>query len=323
MSTQAAGDAKIAVLSGGVGGAKLVLGLSHVAAPERLVVVANTGDDFHHLGLHIAPDIDSVVYAVADLADQERGWGRAGETWTFMEAMAGLGGESWFNLGDGDLAMHVERTRRLADGETLTEVTASLCQALGVKIRILPMTDDQVETIVDTPGGPLAFQHYFVRDRCAPKVTGFRFLGIADATPNRSLMRDLESGEISSVLIAPSNPFVSVDPILELPGLRAALRSVAGPKLAVSPIVGGEAIKGPAAKMMGELGVPASAAGVARHYAEFIDAMVIDTVDRAQEAEIRAMGMEVLVTQTVMRSLDDRKALADTCLEFIADLGSR
>jgi LPPG:FO 2-phospho-L-lactate transferase len=317
------GDAKIAVLSGGVGGAKLVLGLSHAAAPERLVVVANTGDDFHHLGLHIAPDIDSVVYAVADLADKERGWGRAGETWTFMKALAGLGGEAWFNLGDGDLAMHVERTRRLADGETLTEVTAGLCQALGVKIRILPMTDDQVATIVDTPDGPLAFQNYFVRDRCAPKVTGFRFQGIADATPNHSLMHDLASGEIGSVLIAPSNPFVSVDPILGLPGLRAALRSVAGPKLAVSPIVGGEAIKGPAAKMMGELGVPASAAGVARHYAGFIDAMVIDTVDRAQEAEIRALDMEVLVTQTVMRSLDDRKALADTCLEFIADLGSR
>jgi LPPG:FO 2-phospho-L-lactate transferase len=317
------GDAKIAVLSGGVGGAKLVLGLSHAAAPERLVVVANTGDDFHHLGLHIAPDIDSVVYAVADLADQERGWGRAGETWTFMKALVGLGGEAWFNLGDGDLAMHVERTRRLADGETLTEVTAGLCQALGVKIRILPMTDDQVATIVDTPDGPLAFQNYFVRDRCAPKVTGFRFQGIADATPNHSLMHDLASGEIGSVLIAPSNPFVSVDPILGLPGLRAALRSVAGPKLAVSPIVGGEAIKGPAAKMMGELGVPASAAGVARHYAGFIDAMVIDTVDRAQEAEIRALDMEVLVTQTVMRSLDDRKALADTCLEFIADLGSR
>ncbi len=323
MTTRAVGDAKIAVLSGGVGGAKLVLGLSHAAAPERLVVVANTGDDFHHLGLHIAPDIDSVVYAVADLADQERGWGRAGETWTFMKALVGLGGEAWFNLGDGDLAMHVERTRRLADGETLTEVTAGLCQALGVKIRILPMTDDQVATIVDTPDGPLAFQNYFVRDRCAPKVTGFRFQGIADATPNHSLMHDLASGEIGSVLIAPSNPFVSVDPILGLPGLRAALRSVAGPKLAVSPIVGGEAIKGPAAKMMGELGVPASAAGVARHYAGFIDAMVIDTVDRAQEAEIRALDMEVLVTQTVMRSLDDRKALADTCLEFIADLGSR
>ena len=323
MTTRVVGDAKIAVLSGGVGGAKLVLGLSHAAAPERLVVVANTGDDFHHLGLHIAPDIDSVVYAVADLADQERGWARAGETWTFMKALVELGGEAWFNLGDGDLAMHVERTRRLADGETLTEVTAGLCQALGVKIRILPMTDDQVTTIVETPDGPLAFQNYFVRDRCAPKVTGFRFQGIADATPNHSLMHDLASGEIGSVLIAPSNPFVSVDPILGLPGLRAALRSVAGPKLAVSPIVGGEAIKGPAAKMMGELGVPASAAGVARHYAGFIDAMVIDTVDRAQEAEIRALDMEVLVTQTVMRSLDDRKALADTCLEFIADLGSR
>jgi LPPG:FO 2-phospho-L-lactate transferase len=318
-----ASDDGIAVLSGGVGGAKLVLGLSHVTAPERLYVLANTGDDFTHLGLHIAPDIDSVVYALAGLADQERGWGRADETWTFMKALGGMGGEDWFNLGDGDLAMHVERTRRLAAGENLTEATAGLREALGVKARVLPMTNDAVATIVDTRDGPLAFQHYFVRDRCVPTVTGFRFRGIADAKPNPILMRALDNREISAVLIAPSNPFVSVDPILGLPGLRAALKAVPGPRVAVSPIVGGQAIKGPAAKMMSELGAPVSAAGIARHYAGFIDAMVIDELDRGQEAEIRGLGMDVRVTRTVMRSLDDRKALARECLEFIAELGAR
>lgn len=310
------------VLSGGVGGAKLVLGLAHVTTPERLLVVANTGDDFKHLGLHIAPDIDSVVYALADLADKQRGWGRAEETWTFMKALAGLGGEDWFNLGDGDLAMHVERTRRLAVGESLTEATAALCAALGLKTRVLPMTDDPVATIVDTAGGPLAFQHYFVRDRSEPIVKGFRFQGIADAKPNPALMRALENGGISGVLIAPSNPFVSVDPILGLPGLRAALKSSPGPTVAVSPIVGGQAIKGPAAKMMAELDTPVSAVGVASHYAGFVDAMVIDEVDRDQEAEIRSLGMDVLVTQTVMRTLDDRKTLAWQCLDFISSLGA-
>ncbi len=310
------------MLSGGVGGAKLVLGLYHAMPRENLFVVANTGDDIRHLGLHISPDIDSVVYALAGLSDQERGWGRANETWTFMEALRGLGGEDWFNLGDGDLAMHVERTRRLAAGESLTQATAEICARLGVTAPVLPMTDDSVATIVDTAQGPLAFQHYFVRERCEPAVTGFRFQGIADALPNPLLMQALNAGTVSSVLIAPSNPFVSVDPILSLPGLKSALKAAAGPVVAVSPIVGGQAIKGPAAKMMAELGAPASAASVARHYAGFADAMVIDVLDRDQEAEIRDLGMEVLVTQTVMRTLGDREALACDCLDFIAKLGA-
>lgn len=317
MSSSASGEKTVAVLSGGVGGAKLVLGLSHIMEPDRLIVVANTGDDFQHLGLHIAPDIDSIVYALAGLTDDERGWGRAGETWTFMAALTGLGGEDWFNLGDGDLAMHVERTRRLAAGASLTEATAALCQALGVVVPVLPMSDDRVATVVETAHGALAFQHYFVRDRCEPKVTGFRFRGIADARPNPLLMRRLATGAIGAVLIAPSNPFVSVDPILELPGLRPALASLAGPKIAVSPIVGGAAIKGPAAKMMAELGIPATAAAVARHYAGFIDALVIDEVDRAQANEIEDLGMRVLVTRTIMRSLEDRAALANDCLNLI------
>jgi len=310
------------VLSGGVGGAKLVLGMAHVAAPETLLVVANTADDFRHLGLHIAPDIDTVVYTLSDLADKERGWGRQGETWNFMAAMRSLGGEDWFNLGDGDMAMHVERTRRLEAGESLTDVTAALARALGIEVPILPMTDDRVATVVETADGPLAFQHYFVRDRCALAVTGFRFDGIEAARPNPALMNRLAGGGVDAVVIAPSNPFVSVDPILKLPGLRAALKDAGVPIAAVSPIVGGEAIKGPAAKMMAELGMPATALEVARHYRDLVDVMVIDEVDAAQETDIRALDMDVVVAQTVMRSLDDRKDLARVCLSAIESKAS-
>lgn len=323
MSDQAPGGKAVAVLSGGVGGAKLVLGMAQVLSAEEMVVVANTADDFRHLGLHVAPDIDTVVYTLSGLADRERGWGRQDETWTFMAALKALGGEDWFNLGDGDLAMHVERTRRLGAGESLTEVTAALCRSLGIGVPVLPMTDDPVATIVETPDGPLAFQHYFVRDRCAPAVTGFRFDGIERARPNAALMDRLRDGGIGCVVIAPSNPYVSVDPILSVPGMRDALLGVPGPRIAVSPIVGGQAIKGPAAKMMAELGVPATAAAVARHYAGFADALVIDHADAAQADEIRALGLTVLVTNTVMRSLADREALAGECLALAGRLAER
>ena len=212
------GGKAVVALSGGVGGAKLALGLSRTLSPERLLVVANTADDFDHLGLRVSPDIDTLLYTLAGLADPERGWGRAGETWSFMAALEALGGETWFNLGDGDLAMHVERTRRLAAGETATEATAALGRALGVAVRVLPMSDDPVATVVETPGGPMPFQRYFVRERCAPRVSGFRFAGLSDARPNPELARRLADGSVAGVIVAPSNPYVSVDPILKLPG---------------------------------------------------------------------------------------------------------
>ena len=312
----------VLALSGGVGGAKLALGLARTLAATDLTIVANTGDDFTHLGLRICPDIDTVVYTLSDLADKERGWGRQNESWNFMAAFGRLGGEDWFNLGDRDLAMHVCRSLKMADGMSLTKVTDDIASTLGIGPTILPMSDDPIVTIVETPDGPLPFQHYFVRDRCEPAVTGFRFDGIEIAKPNPQLMDVLVGGMLDTVIITPSNPFVSIDPILSVPGVRDALKVLTAPIVAVSPIVGGQAIKGPAAKMMAELGLPSSATEVAKHYQGLIDGFVIDETDAAQAAAISALGMKVKVAQTVMRDLDDRKLLATACCDFAAILQS-
>jgi len=312
----------ILALSGGVGGAKLALGLMHTLLAENLTIVANTGDDFTHLGLRICPDIDTVVYTLSDLADKERGWGRAGESWSFMAALGRLGGEDWFNLGDGDLAMHVYRTQALTDGRTLSDVTSNIADTLGIGPRILPMTDDAVTTVVESENGDLPFQHYFVRDRCEPAVTGFRFTGIADARPNADMMALIEGARLDAIIVTPSNPFVSIDPILSLPGVRDALNVQTAPIVAVSPIVGGQAIKGPAAKMMTELGLPSTALAVAEHYRGLVDGMVIDEVDSAQADGIAALGMKVRIAQTVMRTLEDRIDLARICCAFAAEIGS-
>jgi LPPG:FO 2-phospho-L-lactate transferase len=311
----------ILALSGGVGGAKLALGLSRVMDPAGLTVVANTGDDFVHLGLPVSPDIDTLVYTLAGLANTALGWGRAGETWTFMAALDALGGETWFQLGDGDLAMHVERGRRLAAGEGLGAITADISARLGIEAAILAMTDDVVSTIVETPDGPLDFQHYFVREQCKPPVTGFRFDGMAAARPLPGFLRALEDPELAAVIICPSNPFISIDPILALPGVRAAMAACPAPVIAVSPIVGGRAIKGPTAKMMGELGMPATAAAVAAHYGDVIDGFVIDHADAATADDLGAAGLRVHVTKTVMESLADREALAREVLGLAAKMG--
>ena len=266
----------IVALSGGVGGAKLAHGLSLALPPEELSIIVNTGDDFRHLGLHIAPDLDSVLYALAGLSDPARGWGRRDETWTFMEALKGLSGESWFQLGDGDLAMHVERSWRLAQGAGLSEVTAHLCRALGIAARVLPMSDDPVRTRVRTADGWLDFQEYFVRRRCIPAVQEFLFVGAETARAQPDALAALERRDLRAIIICPSNPFVSVEPILAVPGLRAAIRQSHAPVVAVTPIIGGKAIKGPAAKMMTELGLDVSGAAVARRYAGLIDGFVID-----------------------------------------------
>ena len=310
----------VLALSGGVGGAKLALGLSKIVPADDLTIVANTGDDFEHLGLTICPDIDTLTYTLSGLANQEQGWGRAGETWTFMSALEALGGETWFNLGDGDLALHVERSRRLADGESLSAVTAEVTRRLGIRVPVLPMSDDPVRTVVHTPDGDLAFQHYFVRERCEPEVTGFSFQGIYRAQPHPRLMALLADPGLAAVIITPSNPFVSIDPILQLPGVSEAFKACPAPVIAVSPIVGGKAIKGPAAKMMAELGMPVSALEVARHYAGLIDGFVLDQVDRQQRDEISDLRLAVHVTNTVMRSLEDRVALARNVIAFASQL---
>lgn len=311
---------RIVALSGGVGGAKLVLGLAHAMPPERLTVIVNTGDDFEHLGLAISPDLDTLLYTLSGQANPETGWGRRDEGWRFMEAMAELGGETWFRLGDHDLATHVERTRRLAAGATLTEVTAVFAARLGVKVGVLPMSDQKLRTEVQTPAGPLPFQLYFVRERAVPPVTGFRFVGRETARANPMALQALEQAGLTAILIGPSNPFISIDPILAVPGLRQAIRNAGVPVVAVSPIVAGRALKGPTAKMMTELGIETSALGVARHYRGLVDGFVLDERDAALALSIEAEGMAVHVSGTVMATLDDRVRLGRAVLEFAARL---
>ncbi len=310
----------VVALSGGVGGAKLALGLAQVVPADALTVVVNVGDDFEHLGLSISPDIDTLTYVLAGLDDTERGWGRRGESWVFMDALKALGGETWFNLGDKDLALHVERTRRLKAGETLSQVTAKIARRLGIAPRIMPASDDPVRTSVETPDGPLAFQHYFVREQCRPEVRGFAYRGAERARANPDVLAALAASDIEAVIICPSNPYISVDPMLAIPTLRQAVERCLAPVIAVSPIVGGRALKGPAAKMMAELGVAPNALSVARHYGALLDGFVLDRADAASAAEIHDLGMAVLAAPTVMRTAEDKAALARAVLDFAATL---
>jgi LPPG:FO 2-phospho-L-lactate transferase len=311
----------VLALCGGVGGAKLAYGLARTLAPGDLTIVVNTGDDFEHLGLAISPDIDTVVYTLAELADPQRGWGLAGESWTFMNALRRLGGEDWFQLGDQDLATHVERTRRLAAGETLSQVTAALATSLGVEHAVVPMSDQPVRTIVDTDDGPLPFQHYFVRDRCLPIVTGVRFEGSRSAGLSAAFSEALARPDLSGIVICPSNPYLSIDPILALAGLRAAIARSPAACVAVSPIVGGRAIKGPTTKIMAELGVPTDVGAIATHYRGLIDALVVDDADEGWLADIEALRVRLLATRTVMEDNADRIALAGAVLAFLGTLG--
>ena len=309
-------------LSGGVGGAKLSLGLMHLLG-ERLTVAVNTGDDFEHVGLHVSPDVDTTIYTLADLVNPDTGWGRRNETWTFMAALKALGGPAWFNLGDGDLALHVERTRRLRTGEPLSAITADVAARLGIAARILPMCDEAVRTFVDTDMGQLEFQQYFVREQCRPRVRGIRFEGAERARPLPALQRALGEPGLAGILICPSNPYLSVDPILAVPGMRALLRGAGVPIVAVSPIVGGQAIKGPTAKIMGELGLASDAGTIVQHYAGLIDGFVLDATD-AQLQD--SFGIPVYVTNTIMHNLDDKILLAKACLGFcdrLPALGSK
>ena len=315
MNTSAASPSVLA-LSGGIGGAKLALGLTQAMPPESLLIVGNTGDDFEHLGLHVSPDLDTLMYTLSGKADPEKGWGLASESWAFMQALEALGGETWFQLGDGDLATHVERTRRLRAGESLTEVTSDFCRCLGIVSRIVPVSDDAVRTIVETPDGDLAFQHYFVRERCQPTVSGFRFQGADAAQPNPLFWEVLRNPSLQAVVVCPSNPFLSIDPILAVRGVREALRTCSAPVIAVSPLVGGDAVKGPTAKNLRELGHPVSATTVANYYRDFLDGFVVDTRDKATVPEIEKLGLSVEVTDTLMTDLASKAALAKTVLAF-------
>ncbi len=310
---------KILALSGGVGGAKLALGLARVLPPGALTVVANTADDFEHLGLYIAPDLDTVMYTLAGINDTERGWGLAGESWQCLDALNRLGAERWFQLGDRDLATHIRRSALLREGQNLSAVTAQLCRALDVTVDLLPMSDDPVRTLVDCEEGELPFQHYFVREQCRPRVRGFRFAGQEQARAQPAFLAMLTDPELTAVIICPSNPFVSVDPILGLPGVREALVASPAPVYAVSPIIGDRALKGPAAKMMAELGLPVSAASVAAHYRGLVDTFVMDESDATLAATINEPGMQIMMAPTVMKSLEDRERLAQQLLDRLQD----
>lgn len=311
-------------LSGGVGGAKLVLGLSKLLSPDQLTVVANTGDDFEHLGLSICPDIDTVLYTLADWNNKDLGWGQEGETWNFLEALKRLEGESWFNLGDRDLATHITRTQKLQAGESLSQVIEFLCERMGIQHSVVPMTDDRVRTVVHSrESGSLAFQHYFVRDRCQPSVEGFEFSGIEQSRPSPGFLKALD-GRLNAILVCPSNPFVSVDPILGIPGVVDRLRAKRVPLVVVSNIVGGMAIKGPAAKMMTELGIPQTAVGVARHYVDkygdLFTGFVLDETDADLAPAVESLGLSTIVTPSVMVTLHDKTELAARVLEFASAL---
>jgi LPPG:FO 2-phospho-L-lactate transferase len=308
----------VVALSGGIGGAKLALGLYRTLPADRLMVVCNTGDDFEHLGLSISPDLDTVLYTLAGIANPATGWGRANETWTFMQALEQLGGETWFRLGDADLATHVERTRRLTAGESLSAISDDFCRRLGVGTRLAPMCDEPVRTMVQTEDGVLPFQRYFVERRCAPKVSGLEFRGAGEARLPPALCAALASESLEAVVICPSNPFISIDPILAVPGMRAAIAACDAPVVAVSPIIGGRAVKGPTAKMMRELDVPTSAGAVAEHYRGLLDGFVLDTADAAEAA---ALDLPCLATGILMASEDDKRRLATEVLAFARRLG--
>ncbi|MBL8103168.1 MAG: 2-phospho-L-lactate transferase [Anaerolineales bacterium] len=303
---------KITALAGGVGGAKLAHGLAQILAPEDLTIIVNTGDDFEHLGMYICPDLDTVCYTLGGLANPETGWGRVGESWNTISNVEKLGGPAWFRLGDQDIATHLERTRRLKEGQSLSQITKDFCKAWGIQHTVLPMSDSPVRTMVDSEEGELAFQEYFVHRQCAPKVKGFRFDGVEAAEPVVGAKEAIDRAD--AVVICPSNPWVSIDPILRV------IKKIDKPVLAVSPIIGGKTVKGPAAKMYEELGIEPSSLAVARHYRTILTGFVLDNADSAMENEIKNLNVKTLVTDTLMNHLTDRTRLAKDVLHFIGSL---
>ena len=306
---------RVAALAGGVGGAKLAHGLAQRLPPTDLTIIVNTADDFEHLGLRISPDLDTVCYTLAGMANPRTGWGRANETWNTMSALEQLGAPGWFRLGDKDIATHLRRTLLLNQGERLSSVVKEFCSAWGIHHSVLPMTDERVATIVETDEGELAFQEYFVHRQCLPRVKGFRLEGIDSALPAPQVIDAINGAEF--IILCPSNPWVSIAPILAVEGIRAALarRKV----VAVSPIIGGRALRGPAAKMYTELGIEPSAVAVAGHYRDLCAGFVLDVSDANLERAVSDMGMQTLVTRTIMRSSADRGKLAAGVLDFVQD----
>lgn len=310
-------NVNVVALAGGVGGAKLVHGLARVLDPEHLTVIVNTGDDFEHFGLYICPDIDTICYTLAGLSNVATGWGRSEETWNALNTIRTLGGEDWFQLGDRDLGTHLVRTARIKSGKPLSQITHDFCIALGIRVNVLPMSDDVVRTIVITQdGGALPFQEYFVKHQCQPRVSGFVFRGIEQAKPAPGVLDAIEKADL--VIFCPSNPWVSIDPILSLQGMRAAIsRKIV---IAVSPIIGGKAIKGPAAKMFSEMKIHPSASAVALHYRGLLKGYVLDQVDHSESELIAHWGIIPYETDIMIPNIKDRVRLALEILAFYRQL---
>ncbi len=308
---------KITAFAGGVGGAKLAHGLAQILAPEELTIIVNTGDDFEHLGLSISPDLDTVCYTLAELANPLTGWGRADESWNAYENIAKLGGQTWFRLGDRDLGTHLERTARRKRGDKLSTITRDFCRAWGVKHLILPMTDDPLYTMVNTrEQGELSFQEYFVHQRCEPTVISFRFDGVEKACPAEGVLDAIDQAD--AVVFCPSNPWVSIDPILAVAGIKSACE--AKPVVAISPIIGSQALKGPAAKMYKELGIQPSAYAVAKHYEDLLSGFVFDQLDAESEKTIQLLGIKTLTTDSIMKDAEGRRRLAKVVIDFVDTL---
>ena len=308
---------RVVLLVGGVGGAKLALGMAHALPPGSLTIVVNTGDDFEHLGLHVSPDVDTVMYTLAGLANPQTGWGIVGDTFQAMEMVERYGGPTWFRLGDCDLGTNLMRTALLRQGHTLTEATRRLCAALGVEQNLLPMSDDPVRTVLETDRGMLGFQEYFVRERWQPVVRRVWFEGCAEARPSQPVAEALE--EAGLIVLAPSNPFLSIDPILSVPGIRERIARVDAPCVAVTPIIAGQAVKGPTVKLMKELGIDASPVGVVRHYEDLLDGIILDRVDGHLVEAIKKHGLCATTAQTLMDTLSDKVHLANTLLEWVEE----
>ena len=305
-------SAKVAVLAGGVGAARFIEGLARVLPQRDITIIGNTADDIELHGLAISPDLDTVMYTLAGLNDPERGWGLKDETFHCLEALGAYSDQTWFRLGDRDLATHIQRTAKLRDGATLSEVTAELCRAHGVEANLLPMSNDRVRTWVETDSGWIDFQTYFVKRQAGDAVSGIAIRGAAESSAGPGVIEAIVEADL--VIVAPSNPLISIGPILGVPGIREALASRQGPVVAVSPLVGGRALKGPTVAMMQGVGLEPSAAQVAKLYEDFASIFVLDHADRGRTPEIEALGLEALVTQTVMKTLADKEALAQACL---------
>lgn len=307
----------VVLLVGGVGGAKLAVGLAEILPPQALTIIVNTGDDFRHLGLHVSPDLDTVMYTLAGLANPKTGWGVCDDTFRAMDMLQVYRGPDWFRLGDRDLGTNLMRTLMLAQGYTLTETTAYMCRSLGIQHKLSPMSDDPVRTMLDTDIGMLAFQEYFVREQWQPVVSQIRFEGVIDACPSNGTLEAIR--QASAIIIGPSNPFLSIDPILAVPGIRASIITSRAPKVAVSPVVGGKAIKGPTVKLMRELGLDATVTGVVEHYQKLVDGIILDSTDQELLKLVTNQGIKASAQQTIMHTLEDKVALAESLLGWIED----